>query len=86
VPAKSKAILKQWKDAWFVSQKRLFPEFDSSSSYVRRLPPAHSVVEVRTIRFVGLPFVFASGGGRRTDAVKPEMIRFVKVTVFSEVQ
>ena len=25
---------------------------------------------VRTVRFVGLPFVFASGEGRRTDAAK----------------
>ena len=63
-----------------------FLEFNISFSYVRGLPPEDSVVKVRTIRFVGLPFVFASGGGRRTDVVKPEMIRFVKVTVFSEVQ
>jgi hypothetical protein len=41
---------------------------------------------VHTIRFVGLSFVFTNRGGRRTDAVKPEMIRFVKMTVFSEVQ
>jgi len=42
--------------------------------------------KVRVIRFVGLPSVFTSGGGRRTGAVKPEMIRFVQMTVFSEVQ
>jgi len=37
-------------------------------SYVRRLPPEDSVVKVRTIRFVGSPFIFASCGGWRTDA------------------
>ena len=62
------------------------PEFDSFSWCVGRLRLADSVVKVRKIRFVSLPFVFVSGGGLRTDAVKPEMIRFVKITVFSEVQ
>jgi hypothetical protein len=42
--------------------------------------------EVRRIRFVGLPFAFTSGGGRRTDTVKPETIRSVKITVFSGIQ
>ena len=41
---------------------------------------------VHRIRFVGLPSVFTSGGGRQSDAVKPGMIRFVKRVVFSEVQ
>ena len=50
------------------------------------LPPADSVVKVRTIRFVGLAFVFPSGEGRRTDVVKLEMIRFGKIAVFSEIQ
>ncbi len=31
----------------------------------------YSVVKVRMIRFGGLPFVFASGEGWRTDAAKP---------------
>ena len=61
-------------------------QLDSSFSYVRRLPPADSVVKAHMIRFVGLPFVLTSGGSRRTDAVKQEMIRFVEMTVFSEVQ
>jgi hypothetical protein len=43
-------------------------------------PKAHA------IRFVGLPSILTSGEGRRTNAVKPEMIRFVKMTVFSGVQ
>jgi len=38
------------------------------------------------IRFVGLPSVFATGGGRRTDAVKLAMIRFAEITAFSGVQ
>jgi hypothetical protein len=38
------------------------------------------------IRFVGLPFVLTSREGGRTDAPKLEMIRFVKMTGFSEVQ
>jgi hypothetical protein len=46
-----------------------FLEFNSSFSYVRRLPPEDSVVKVRTIRFVGLPIVFTSRGGWRTGAV-----------------
>jgi hypothetical protein len=33
-----------------------------------------------------LPFVFTSGEGLRTDTAKPEMIRFVKMAIFSEVQ
>jgi hypothetical protein len=41
---------------------------------------------VHTIRFVGLPFVFTSGGRLQTDAGKPGMIRFVKMAAFSEVQ
>ena len=55
-------------------------------TYARRLPPADSVVKVRTIRFVDLPFDFTSGGGRRTDPAKPGMIRFGKIAVFSEIQ
>jgi hypothetical protein len=46
-----------------------FLQFNSSFSYVRRLPPEDSVVKVRTIRFVGLPFMFASRAGWRTGAV-----------------
>jgi len=57
------------KPGRFVLQKWLFSlEFNSSFSYVGRLPPEDSVVKVRTIRFVGLPFIFASRGGWRTDA------------------
>jgi hypothetical protein len=41
---------------------------------------------VHVIRFVGLPSVSRSGEGRRTDAVKLEMIRFVEISGFSEVQ
>jgi hypothetical protein len=39
-----------------------------------------------TIRFVGLPFLFTSGEGRRTGAAKPGRIRFVRITCFSEIQ
>jgi len=57
------------KPGRFVLQKWLFSlEFNSSFSYVRRLPPEDSVVKVRTIRFVGLPFIFASRGGWRVAA------------------
>jgi hypothetical protein len=38
------------------------------------------------IRFVGLRSAFTSDDGRRTDAVKLEMIRFVEISVFSGVQ
>jgi hypothetical protein len=62
------------------------PEFDSSSSYARRLPPAESVVEVRAIRFCGLPFILTSREGRRTDAAKPRVIRFAEISAFSGVQ
>jgi hypothetical protein len=50
------------------------------------LPPTHSTLKVRTIGFVDLPFVFTLGEGRRTAAVKPDMIRFGKIAVFSEIQ
>ena len=46
----------------------VFREFSRPFSYVRRLPPEDSVVKVHTIRFVGLPFIFASRGDWRTDA------------------
>jgi hypothetical protein len=62
------------------------PEFDSSSSHVGRLRPTDSVLEVRTIRFVGLPFALTSREGWRTDAVKPRVIRFVEISAFSGVQ
>jgi hypothetical protein len=62
------------------------PEFDSSSSYARGLPPADSVVEVRTIRFVGLPFALTSRKGWRGDAAKPRVIRFVEISAFFGVQ
>ena len=59
----------------------------SSSFFVREAitsgtfnPKAHM------IRFVGSPVVFTSGGGGRIGAVKLEMIRFVKIAIFSEVQ
>jgi hypothetical protein len=42
--------------------------------------------KIHAIRFVSLPFVLTTGGGQGTDAVKPERIRFVKMTGFSEVQ
>jgi hypothetical protein len=38
------------------------------------------------IRFVGLPVVFTSRGGGRTGAVKLEMIRFVEITCFPQIQ
>ena len=46
-------------------------QLNRSFPHARRLPPADSVVKVRSIRFVGLPVVFTSGGAQRTDAVKP---------------
>jgi hypothetical protein len=74
-------------EGWMIrSAEMAVPEFDSSSSYVRRLPPADSVVEVRTIRFVGLAFAFTSREGWRTDAVKPRVIRFAEISAFSGVQ
>jgi hypothetical protein len=74
-------------EGWMIRFAEMaFPELDSSSSYVRRLRPADSVVKVRTIRFGGLPFVFASREGQRTDAVKPRVIRFVEISAFSGVQ
>jgi hypothetical protein len=42
--------------------------------------------KLHMIRFVDLPFVFTSGEGRRTEAVKPELIRFGEIAVFSEIQ
>ena len=55
--------------------------------FVRKeISPGTFKPNVHTIRFVGLSFVFASGEGWRSDAVKPGMIRFVKMAVFSEVQ
>ena len=60
--------------------------YASLFTYEWRLPPADPVARVRTLRFVGLPFDFTSGGGRRTDAVKPDIIRFGEIAVFSEVQ
>jgi hypothetical protein len=38
------------------------------------------------IRFVGLPSVSMSRGGRRTDAAKLGMIGFVKIALFSGIQ
>jgi hypothetical protein len=38
------------------------------------------------IRFVDSPFDFTSGEGRRAGPVKPGMIRFGKIAVFSEIQ
>jgi len=38
------------------------------------------------IRFAGLPFVFMSGGGRRTGGAKLGGIRFVRITCFSQIQ
>jgi hypothetical protein len=60
--------------------------YASLFTYAWRLRLADSVVEVRMIRFVGLPFDFTSGEGRRTDPAKPGMIRFGKIAVFSEIQ
>jgi hypothetical protein len=54
-----------------------------SSFFVRRVITSGTFSEIHAIRFVGLPAVSTSGGGRRTDAVKLEMIRFVEITVFS---
>ncbi len=42
--------------------------------------------KLHTIRFAGLPFVFTSGEGWRTDAAKLGRIRFVKITCFSQIQ
>jgi hypothetical protein len=45
----------------FVSENWLFfLEFNSSFPYGKWLPPEYSVVKVRTIRFVGSPFVSVS--------------------------
>jgi hypothetical protein len=46
----------------------IFLQFNSSFSYVRRPPAADSVVKIRMIRFVDLPFIFMSPGGWRSDA------------------
>ena len=53
---------------------------------IRLVPPTHSALEVLTIRFVGLPFALTSGEGRRTDAGKLRVIRFVGISAFSGVQ
>jgi len=52
----------------------------------RAITSGTSNPKVRMVRFVGLPFVFTSDGGRRTDVGKLGMIRFGKMTGFSEVQ
>jgi len=52
----------------FAKMAIFFRKFSRPFSYVRRLPPEDSVVKVRTIRFVGLPFIFASRGGWRVAA------------------
>jgi hypothetical protein len=57
------------RDDSFCKNGYFFREFSRPFSYVRRLPPEDSVVKVRTIRFVGLPFIFAGRGSRRGDVV-----------------
>ena len=72
---------------WMIrSAEMAVPEFDSSSSYARLLPPVHSTVEARLMRFVGLPFILTSGEGSRTGAAKPRAIRFVEISAFSAIQ
>ena len=42
--------------------------------------------KLHTVRFVGLPSVFTSGGSRAADAAKLGRIRFVRITCFSQIQ
>jgi hypothetical protein len=51
----------------------IFLEFNSSFSYVRRLPPEDSIVKVRTIRFVSI-----RGGNPKSQARNPKQYRSTK--------